>query len=264
MRELVPEEDCDRAHKQLISHANQQWEITGTSNSTIRTRGKGWISADEDRSEPAGGASLVVVRRPEAMVVVLAEQPLLLEALAEPSADGAPPPSSRACPRPRRGERPRGLPMPPTPPGPCRGQRRPALRRAARVAPSSAAGAPLRADGLLPRDGDGPPSRPRARPRPRDNIARARMRAGPSDGNPTPGSAGAKSGPRPTCFSRLVVSLHQGGDRLAVKGKGGCLSPRASIQGAQPCRHWEEEVSACIASAFLDAPRPRGRLGRRC
>src|SRR5690606_7423898 len=79
--EWCPEEDCDRAPKQLTFHANQQWKIAGTINSTSTPSGKGWISADIGPRRPS---RLVVVRRSEAMVVVFAEQPLFLEARREP------------------------------------------------------------------------------------------------------------------------------------------------------------------------------------
>jgi hypothetical protein len=60
-REWCPGEDRNRALKQLISPANQQREIARTINSTIKIRGKGWISwmpscnRKETRSAAIGG-----------------------------------------------------------------------------------------------------------------------------------------------------------------------------------------------------------------
>lgn len=47
-----PEEDSHRAPKRLISHADRQWEITGTINSTNTSPGKGWMSPDRGKITP--------------------------------------------------------------------------------------------------------------------------------------------------------------------------------------------------------------------
>jgi hypothetical protein len=44
---MVPEEHSHRAPKRLIFPANRQWKITGTTNSTNTSSGKGWTCPDK-------------------------------------------------------------------------------------------------------------------------------------------------------------------------------------------------------------------------
>lgn len=80
---MVPEEETSWTPKQLISDANWQQEITGNSNSTNTSFGKGWTSPNQGASGSIYGRLVVAIGRPKAVIVIVAEQPIFLETLLE-------------------------------------------------------------------------------------------------------------------------------------------------------------------------------------
>ena len=70
----MPEEHSHRAPKSLVFPANRQWKITGTSNSTNTSSGKGWMTLDRSKNTPLDGRIIVAIGMANGVTIGVAKQ----------------------------------------------------------------------------------------------------------------------------------------------------------------------------------------------